>query len=71
MPRRPNYSFERNQRSRAKAAKREAKREARAARKAGDPQAEPPTPEPDGPRPTVVPGALAAPDEDRASTDGR
>ena len=34
MPRRPNFNFERQQRDRAKAAKREAKREARAARKA-------------------------------------
>ncbi len=40
MPRRPNYSFERNQRDRAKAAKREAKRAARAARKAGLPEGE-------------------------------
>ena len=34
MPRRKNYAFERNQRSKAKAAKREAKREAKAAAKA-------------------------------------
>ena len=40
MPRRPNYNFERTQRDRAKAAKREAKRAARAARKAGLPDGE-------------------------------
>ena len=40
MPRRPNFNFERQQRDRAKAAKREAKREARAARKAGLPEGE-------------------------------
>ena len=40
MARRPNYSFERSQRDRAKVAKREAKREARKARKNGeDPEA--------------------------------
>ena len=36
MARRPNYSFERAQRDRAKAAKREAKRTARAARRGGE-----------------------------------
>ena len=40
MPRRPNFNFERSQRDRAKAAKRDAKREARAARKAGLPEGE-------------------------------
>lgn len=40
MARRPNFNFERQQRERAKAAKREAKREARAARKAGLPAGE-------------------------------
>ncbi|MDA1147116.1 MAG: hypothetical protein O3A76_10860 [Chloroflexi bacterium] len=37
MPRRPNFNYERQQRDRAKVAKREAKREARTARKDGDP----------------------------------
>jgi len=36
MPRRPNFNYERQQRDRAKAAKRDAKREARAARKSGE-----------------------------------
>lgn len=40
MPRRPNFNFERQQRDRDKAAKREAKRAARAARKAGLPAGE-------------------------------
>ena len=35
MARKPNYSFERNQRAKAKAAKREEKRQARLAAKAG------------------------------------
>jgi len=34
MPRKPNYSFDRNQRAKAKAAKREAKRQAKLAARA-------------------------------------
>lgn len=36
MPRKPNYRFERNQRTKAKAAKREAKRQARLAARGED-----------------------------------
>lgn len=36
MARKPNYSFERNQRAKAKAAKREAKRQAKLASKAAE-----------------------------------
>jgi hypothetical protein len=55
MPRRPNFNFERQQRDRNKAAKREAKREARAARKAGLPEGEllPKEEAPSEPRGTV------------------
>ena len=70
MPRRPNFNYERQQRDRAKAAKRDAKREARAARKSGEPLPE--ATEADGPiddgqpRPSVV--LSAAPPE--PSEDG-
>ena len=68
MPRRPNYNFERSQRDRAKAAKRDAKREARNARKSGEEPSEAAPPAPEGPQPTVVPGALRTPDGDTATT---
>ncbi|MGA8259925.1 MAG: hypothetical protein WB783_06915 [Arenicellales bacterium] len=39
MPRKPNYSFERNQRAKAKAVKREVKRQAKLAARAGSKEA--------------------------------
>ena len=57
MARRPNYSFERAQRDRAKAAKREAKRAARAARRGGE-RAE--DAEGGGEAPVQAPGAASA-----------
>lgn len=62
MARRPNYGFERAQRQRTKAAKKDAKREARTARKAGiDPASLPPAePERTEPSGLVLPPAPPA-----------
>ncbi len=61
MARRASYSYERMQRDRAKAEKREAKRAARAARKDGTTEGQPPVPDAPTREPnTAVP--LTAPD---------
>jgi hypothetical protein len=70
MPRRPNFNYERQQRDRAKAAKRDAKREARAARKSGELPADGDDIEYDDgePRPTVTLPAAAALEDSDSST---
>ena len=65
MARKPNYSFERNSRAKAKAAKREAKRLAKLAAKA-EKQAGESTPEPDDGAP---PADGAADDTAQPQTD--
>ena len=61
MARRSNFSFERSQRERDKAAKRAAKRAARAARK-GSAEAAAPVSDPTLPAPNVTPGPLSSDD---------
>ena len=69
MARRSNFSFERSQRERDKAAKREAKRAARAARKGGADAASPPSHAAPERAPTVIPGQLAS-DENTLHREG-
>ena len=66
MARKPNYSFERNARARAKAKKREAKRQAKLASKAQRQNAESMPPEPDDDAP---PSATAPVDPAQRLTD--